>query len=75
MSEKDIYTRKDEKRFTLRIDKGTFETIAWCAKKHKRSIGKEIEFAIDFYLDDLAMQGLLNDDSRSEDDPYTSRVL
>lgn len=68
----DKYTRDNEKRFTLRIDKGTFETVAWCAKKHKRSIGKEIEFAIDYYLDDLAGMGLLDDDSRSADDPYTA---
>lgn len=68
----DKYTRHDEKRFTLRISKGTFETITWCARKHKRSIGKEIEFAIDYYLDELAEQGLLSDDSRSIDDPYTS---
>jgi hypothetical protein len=52
-----------EKRFTLRIDSGTFETISWVAKKHKRSIAKEIEFAIDQYLDDLAAMGELDDDS------------
>lgn len=68
----DPFTKETDKRFTLRIEAGTFETIAWCAKKHKRSIGKEIEFAIDYYLDDLARQGLLDDDSRSENDPYTS---
>ncbi len=71
MPESDRFTKDTDKRFTLRIDKGTFETIAWCAKKHKRSIGKEIEFAIDYYLDDLARQDLLDDDARSEDDPYT----
>ena len=73
MPDNDKFTKDTEKRFTLRIDKGIFETIAWCAKKHRRSIGKEIEFAIDYYLDDLASQELLDDDSRSEDDPYTSR--
>jgi len=62
----DKYTREGDKRFTLRIPAGTFETIAWCAQKHKRSIGKEIAFAIEYYLDDLAELGELSDDDSAE---------
>lgn len=59
----DKYTKPEDKRFTLRLDGGLFETISWCAKKNRRSVAKEIECAIDFYLDDLAARGLLRDDS------------
>jgi hypothetical protein len=73
MTISDKYTRDTDKRFTLRIPMGTFETISWCAKKHKRSIGKEIEVAIDFYLDHLATMGWLDDSSRPEDDFFTTK--
>ena len=66
----DKYTKPTDKRFTLRLDGGLFETIKWCAEKHKRSIAKEIEFAIEFYLDDLAMLGKLHD----EDDDLQSTI-
>lgn len=58
----DKYTKPTDKRFTLRLDSGIFETIEWCAKKHKRSIAKEIEYALEYYLDDLAASGELADD-------------
>ncbi len=63
----DKFTREGDKRFTLRIDRDTFETIQWCAKKHKRSVGREIEVAIEYYLDFLAEQGLFDD----EDEAYS----
>lgn len=58
----DKFTREGDKRFTLRIDSGTFETIQWCAKRHKRSVGREIEIAIEYYLDELATQGFFDDE-------------
>ena len=39
-----------EKRFTLRMDSGLFQTISIIAKQHKRSIAKEIELAIECYV-------------------------
>lgn len=62
LNQNDKFTKEGYKRFTLRIEEGTFETIAWCAKKHKRSIGKEIEVAVDYYLDSLAELGELSDE-------------
>lgn len=40
-----------EKRFTLRMDSNLFETISLIARKHKRSIAKEIECAIEHYVE------------------------
>ena len=40
----------EEKRFTLRLDGELFENIKAIAKKHKRSIGREIEFILETYL-------------------------
>lgn len=40
----------DQKRFSLRMDRRLFETISLIAKKHKRSVGKEIEVAIERYV-------------------------
>ncbi|EGT3754087.1 TPA: hypothetical protein KN209_002153 [Clostridioides difficile] len=52
MSNKDIYTREEDKRFTLRINKLLFEKIEQLAQKDKRSIGREIEFILEKYFED-----------------------
>ncbi|MCZ8510481.1 hypothetical protein [Clostridioides difficile] len=52
MSNKDIYTREEDKRFTLRINKLLFEKIEQLAQKDKRSIGREIEFILEKYFKD-----------------------
>ncbi|HCX3191680.1 Arc family DNA-binding protein [Staphylococcus aureus] len=46
MSTTDKYTREQDKRFTLRIDKNLFSEIERSAKRNKRSIGREIEFIL-----------------------------
>lgn len=38
------------KRFTLRMDSNLFEDISTFAKIHKRSVSKEIEYAIQLYV-------------------------
>lgn len=40
----------EEKRFTLRMDGELFEEISKVAEQHRRSVAKEIESAIAFYL-------------------------
>lgn len=44
------FTKDTDKRFTLRMDAELFERIAESAKANRRSIAKEIEEAVDFYL-------------------------
>ncbi len=51
MSDKDIYTKDTEKRFTLRMDKELFERISKHAKINRRSVAKEIEVAVEMYVD------------------------
>lgn len=46
MSEKDKYTKSTDKRFTLRMDDELFEFVKESAKKNRRSIAKEIEYAL-----------------------------
>lgn len=48
----DNYTRDEDKRFTLRINKIVFQLVEQSAKKNKRSIAKEIEFILESYLSD-----------------------
>ena len=48
----DKYTREEDKRFTLRIDKELFATIEKSAKANKRSIGREIEFILDRHFNE-----------------------
>ena len=43
-----------EKRFTLRMDSRLFEQISVIAKEHRRSIAKEIECAIEEYVQAIA---------------------
>lgn len=43
----DKFTREQDKRFTLRIDKELFAIVEKSAKENKRSIGREIEFILD----------------------------
>lgn len=50
---------REEKRFTLRMDAELFDTISLMARLHRRSVAKEIEYAIELYtnqfLDELAV--------------------
>lgn len=41
---------EDRKAFSLRIEIDLFEKIKKSAKKNKRSIAKEIEFALEQYV-------------------------
>ena len=50
MCSKDIYTREEDKRFTLRINKELFKLLEESAIKDKRSIGKQIEFIVEQYF-------------------------
>ena len=50
MSNNDKFTRENDKRFTLRIDKELFAQIEISAKKNKRAIGREIEYALELYI-------------------------
>ncbi|MCO6527810.1 MAG: hypothetical protein J6565_03165 [Lactobacillus sp.] len=50
MTKSDNFTREEDKRFTLRIDKQLFSLIEASAKKNKRAIGREIEFILDQYF-------------------------
>lgn len=49
--------RGEEKRFTLRMDAELFDTISLMASLNRRSVAKEIEYAIELYtnqfLDEL----------------------
>ncbi|EGT3737986.1 TPA: hypothetical protein KPE78_001834 [Clostridioides difficile] len=56
MSNKDIYTREEDKRFTLRINKLLFEKIEQLAQKDKRSVGREIEFILEKYFEDNPLE-------------------
>ena len=40
----------DSKRFTLRMDSKLFDSISVIAKSHRRSVAKEIECAVDEYI-------------------------
>ncbi len=50
MTENDKFTREEDKRFTLRIDKQLFNLVEKSAKKNKRAIGREIEFILEQYF-------------------------
>lgn len=56
MSQDDTYTRESDKRFTLRIDKELFKKIETSAKKDKRAIGREIEFILAQYFENIDEQ-------------------
>lgn len=45
----DKYTRDEDRRFTLRIDRDLFERIAADAKANKRSVGRHIEYLLDHH--------------------------
>ncbi|HDD0321352.1 TPA: Arc family DNA-binding protein [Staphylococcus aureus] len=47
----DKFTRDEDKRFTLRIDKNLFQKVEQSAKKNKRAIGREIEFILEQYFE------------------------
>ena len=48
-----VFTSDNAKRFTLRMDSNLFEEISVFAKIHKRSVSKEIEYAIQKYVFEL----------------------
>lgn len=50
MTKEDRYTREEDKRFTLRIDKRLFDIVEKSAKENKRAIGREIEFILEQYF-------------------------
>lgn len=47
----DKYTRKEDKRFTLRINKDLFALIEQSAKRNKRAVGREIEFILEQHFE------------------------
>ena len=51
MSNNDPFTNETDKRFTLRMNKELFERISSRAKKNRRSVAKEIEVAVEMYVD------------------------
>jgi len=50
MSNEDKFTRDTDKRFTLRMDMELFERISAIAKLNRRSTAKEIEVAVEMYV-------------------------
>lgn len=44
------YTREGDKRFTLRIEQNLFQQLEASARASKRSIGRQIEYIIDKFL-------------------------
>lgn len=50
MVKEDKYTREEDKRFTLRIDKQLFTLVENSAKENKRAVGREIEFILEQYF-------------------------
>lgn len=48
----DKFTRDDDKRFTLRMNKELFAVIEKSAKANKRSIGREIEYVLEHHFID-----------------------
>ncbi len=53
MSKKDVYTREEDKRFTLRIEKDLFKKVEESAHKNKRAIGREIAFILEQYFEEI----------------------
>lgn len=51
MPNNDPYTNENDKRYTLRMDKMLFERISERARTNRRSVAKEIELAIEMYVD------------------------
>lgn len=47
----DKFTKEEDKRFTLRINKGIFEMVEREAKEERRSIGRQIEFILAQHFD------------------------
>ncbi|EIL9238510.1 hypothetical protein LMK19_001867 [Listeria monocytogenes] len=50
MGTEDKFTREEDKRFTLRIDKQLFDIVEKSAKNNKRAVGREIEFILEQYF-------------------------
>lgn len=53
----DKFTREEDKRFTLRIDRELFSLIEQSAKENKRSIGREIEYILECHLKNNSHKG------------------
>jgi len=51
MSKSDIYTKEEDKRFTLRINREIFKLLEESAIKDKRSVGKQIEYIMEKYFE------------------------
>ncbi len=66
MSKKDIYTREEDKRFTLRIEKDLFKKVEESAHKNKRAIGREIAFILEQYFEEIDAN--INSKSTEKDD-------
>ncbi|MBS4762145.1 hypothetical protein KG089_05350 [Carnobacteriaceae bacterium zg-ZUI252] len=49
----DKFTRDEDKRFTLRIAKELFLKVEQSAKENKRAIGREIEFILEKYFENI----------------------
>ncbi|MBB1086687.1 hypothetical protein [Limosilactobacillus fastidiosus] len=47
----DKFTKEEDKRFTLRINKDIFEMVEREAKEERRSIGRQIEFILAQHFD------------------------
>lgn len=52
--------------YPLPIEGGMIGTLDWYARKNNRTIFDEVNIAVDFYLDDLAMLGKLSDKPEEE---------
>lgn len=50
MEKDNKYTREGDRRFTLRIEQSLFEKIEASARACKRSIGRQIEYILDYVL-------------------------
>lgn len=51
MSAKDPYTREEDSRFTLRLPTTLLEEIKEIAQKEKRSVGKQIVYMLEQWLE------------------------
>ena len=60
MSVNDDFTKETDKRFTLRMDAELFENISKSARIHRRSVAKEIEQAVEEYLNSHRITGDLD---------------
>lgn len=67
MSKKDIYTREEDKRFTLRIEKDLFKKVEESAHKNKRAIGREIAFILEQYFEKIDLNTISKHTEKNDD--------